>query len=572
MSDLEMRARRAGEAAREEARLRAQDVGMPGGARGKVRGSRPRVLVAAGLATVLVGVVALAGIVDGVPVPLIESARPSPPSQTVDPVAEGGVLPVPEVGEALPAYLEDGRPVFVSQPEAGEVVVLDAVDPRAPWGWQQLVAYCSSSGWFEELRHGSRFNGWGEYLGGPSPGGLASYPSEVMADGESVRVTGPRGEPPERLDAADTRERAQRGPNCDGNRDAGSKPTTAATYHHVPPELAAIDGADVAADRWTWVTLVIGGVAGEPRVCNADGTCPANAPAVADIFGGQNTVLLDRVPRTVLARADAQGAVEVIVPATDEDGPHPGRISAHDRQPSYALPAPGETQATHLPDLTPVFLVHDADGEVRVLEATSPANPTSLVGWCVGDDVFIDANGIRYEPDGRPLVATREGLRRFPSELVSLGEAQGIRITGSLAAGEQGDAGVHSVPAPDCTVVIRHQPDEGTPVYEPGLQINDESWVWVRMHLERVNGELYLCAGSDQPCGQLGDPNIGLICEQSDPENPETLRCEPYRDPVVTTPGAEPFDNPRLMLVRGHDNGRAVDIRHPVSEAQASTR
>jgi hypothetical protein len=572
MSEFDMRARRAGEAAREEARLRMQDVPMSGDARLRGRASRSRVMVAAGLATVLVAVVALAGVVDGVRVPLIEPARPTPPAQTVEPVAEGGVLPVPEVGEALPAYLDDGRPVFVSHPEAGEVVVLDAVDPRAPWGWQQLVAYCSSSGWFEELRHGSRFNGWGEYTGGPSPAGLASYPSELAADGESVRVTGPRGEPPERLDAADTRQKAQRGPNCDGNRDADSNPTSSSTYHQVPTDLPASSGTDLPTDRWTWVTLVIGGVAGTPLVCDADGTCPADAPAVAGISGGQDTVLLDRLPRTVLARRDAQGAIEVILPATDEDGPHPGRISAHDREPMFEVPPRGEVRAAHLPDLTPIFLVHDADGDVRVLEATSPANPTSLVSWCVGNDVFLDARGIRYEADGRPVVAAREGLRRFPSELADLGEARGIRLTGDLVTGEQGDGEVHSVPAPNCTQIIGHQPDERTHVFEPGLQINDERWVWVRMHVERVDGDLYLCAGSDQPCGKLGDPNIGAICEQSDPDDPDTLECEPYRDPVVITPGAQPFDTPRLMLVRGNDNGRAVEIREPHSDAQPAGR
>ncbi len=568
ISDVENRARRAGEAARAEAALRVRDVRMPGVAPGRVRRVRPRLVVAAGVVTALVGAVVVAGVVDRVPAPVIDPARPN--DQAVGPVAEDGVLPVPEVGEALAAYLADGRPVFVSHPEAGEVVVLDAVDPRAPGGWQQLVAYCSSSGWFEELRHGSRFNGWGEYAGGPAPAGLAAYPSELAADGDSVRVTGPRGEPPERLGSADRHPQPQRGPNCDGNRDAGSNPPTAATYHQPPAGTPAVDGQDVPADRWIWATLVIGGVAAEPKVCDADGTCPADAPDVAGIERGEEWGLLGRVPRALFARRGADGTVEVIVPATDEDGPHPGHTTAAGREPLYDVPSAGEARPAHLPDLTPIFLVHDTDGQVRVFDAASPANPTNLVGWCAGDEVFVDAAGTRYATDGRPATPADEGLRQYPAELVDIGETRGIRITGNPVDGEDGE--VASLPAGGCTETLGHQPDARTPVYEPGLQINDERWVWVRMHLESVDGELYLCAGSDQPCGELGDPDIGASCIQTDPADPDTLECEPYRDPIVTTPGAEPFDTPRLMLVHGDDNGRTVDIRLPPPSAEGSIR
>lgn len=127
------------------------------------------------------------------------------------PVAEDGVLPVPAVGEALPAYLEDGRPVFVSHPEEGDVVVVDAEDSRTVGGWRQLVTYCPSSGWFTEARHASRFNGWGEWTGGPSPAGLAPYPSELIDDGNAVRVTGPRQAHPGRDVVHDQR---PQGPPC----------------------------------------------------------------------------------------------------------------------------------------------------------------------------------------------------------------------------------------------------------------------------------------------------------------------------------------------------------------------
>ena len=568
MSEFEVRAQRAGEAARAEARLRAKEIRIPDSTRGEVRRTRPRLMVAAGAATVLVGAVVLAGVADRVPVPFIEEAPLSVPAE---PVAVDGVLPVPEVGEALPAYLEDGRPVFVSQPEAGAVVVLDAVDPRAPWGWQHLVAYCSSSGWFEELRHGSRFDGWGVWAGGPSPGGLASYPAELNADGDRVQVTGPRLEPPERPDPTDTPQQQPRGPSCVEGPDPASDPATSATYHRTPTDPPAVSGRDVPADRWAWVTLVIGGVSGEPRICDPDGTCDPDAPAVAGISGGQTGVLIDRVPRAVLARRDAAGLVEVILPATDQGGPHPGWISTDEREPVFAVPPPGEVRALVLPDLTPVFLVNAADGDVLLLEATSTATPTSLVGWCVDEGAFLDARGIGYAPDGRPQVAAHGGLRRLAIEVVEFGETRGVRITGGAVVGDEGNADVGSTPAPDCAEVVRHEPDDTTAVYEPGIQIHDERWVWARMHLERVGDELYLCAGNDHPCGEPGDPDAEPICGYDDPDETDTFECGPYRDPVVTTPGAEPFDTPRLMLVRVGDGGRTVEIREPFPDREATT-
>jgi hypothetical protein len=568
MSEFEMRAQRAGEAAREEARLRAKEIRIPQSTRGGVRRSRSRLMIAAGAATVLVGAVVLAGVADRVPVPFIEEAPLSVPAE---PVAVNGMLPVPEVGEAMPAYLEDGRPVFVSHPEAGEVVVLDAVDPRAPWGWQHLVAYCSSSGWFEELRHGSRFDGWGEWTGGPSPGGLATYPSEVTADGDRVRVTGPRSQPPERRDPTDARQQEPRGPSCAEGTYPASDPASAAIYHRAPTDPPAVKGMDVPTGRWAWGTLVIGGVSGEPRVCDPDGTCDADALSVAGISGGQEGVLIDRVPRALLARRTADGLVEVILPATEQHGTHPGWISADEREPLFAVPPPGEVRALLLPDLTPVFLVHAEDAEVLVLEATSTANPTRLVGWCVGERVFLDARGIGYTPDGRPQVAIREGLRHLVIEVVEFGETRGVRITGGAVSGGWADAKVDSAPAPDCAEVVRHEPDDTTAVYEPGVQIHEERWVWARMHLERVDGELYLCAGSDQPCGEPGDPDAESICGHNDREDADTLECEPYRDPIVTTPGAEPFDTPRLMLVRVGDSGRTVEIRAPFPGGDTAT-
>jgi hypothetical protein len=65
-------------------------------------------------------------------------------------------------------HLEDGTPVFVSHPEAGPLLVLDATSPHQG---NKLVAYCGSSALFEDLYHGSRFTGWGDWIAGRAPPG-----------------------------------------------------------------------------------------------------------------------------------------------------------------------------------------------------------------------------------------------------------------------------------------------------------------------------------------------------------------------------------------------------------------
>lgn len=43
-----------------------------------------------------------------------------------------------------------------------------------------LSRYCESSGWFEDPCHGSRWNRWGEWTGGPAPRGLDRHKSEIV--------------------------------------------------------------------------------------------------------------------------------------------------------------------------------------------------------------------------------------------------------------------------------------------------------------------------------------------------------------------------------------------------------
>jgi cytochrome b6-f complex iron-sulfur subunit len=75
------------------------------------------------------------------------------------------------------------------------------------------VPWCQTSQWFECPCHGSRYNRWGEYTGGPAPRGLDRY-SSFVDEGTGMFVvdlgnliTGPAR-------TANALEQPQEGPNC----------------------------------------------------------------------------------------------------------------------------------------------------------------------------------------------------------------------------------------------------------------------------------------------------------------------------------------------------------------------
>ncbi|WP_052664465.1 ubiquinol-cytochrome c reductase iron-sulfur subunit [Nitriliruptor alkaliphilus] len=75
------------------------------------------------------------------------------------------------------------------------------------------VPWCQTSQWFECPCHGSRYNRWGEYTGGPAPRGLDRY-SSFVDEGTGMfvvdlgdMITGPAR-------TANALEQPQEGPNC----------------------------------------------------------------------------------------------------------------------------------------------------------------------------------------------------------------------------------------------------------------------------------------------------------------------------------------------------------------------
>ena len=523
-------------------------------------GGRPLLVVAFSLVAVLLVVVVVVGQFDTPEIPIIDPDTPIP-LEVMQPMAEDGVLPVPAVGEVIAAYLADGRPVFITHPAEGDVLVLDAMSPHAPHGANELMAFCPSSGWFEDYYHGSRFNPWGDWTSGPAPTALPAYPSELSSGGETVRVTAEVEEGRDRTDERGDGQ-PQQGPTCAPNRDAPVE----AIVHRPPDPAPAMDGDEVPSDRWVWATLVLGGTNDAPLVCSTDGTCTDDAPPVAGARMNGTGALLDRAPAVYLARRDAGDGVQLIRPADPHD--HTTPLPGTETQNLYPVPPPGEVIAVQLPDRTPVFIAHREDGEVHVLEAWSNQRPATLVGWCTTERQFADVHSSRYDDAGQALGAPPSArLSTYPFETVQVGETAAVRITGTPddRTEDPPTDGRQPENMPDCAggSWVSHQPSEDTHVYDDGVQIRGERWRWVRMRVDRFDGDLYLCASNDQPCGRRGDPNAGSICGQQREGAAGEPDCRPYRDPVVVTESIAPFETPRLLLVRGSDDGRTAHLRKP---------
>lgn len=74
------------------------------------------------------------------------------------------------------------------------------------------VPWCQSSQWFECPCHGSKYNKWGEWVGGPAPRGLDRFPSSVDDAGNLIVSTGIVTTGPART--ARVLQQEAEGPNC----------------------------------------------------------------------------------------------------------------------------------------------------------------------------------------------------------------------------------------------------------------------------------------------------------------------------------------------------------------------
>lgn len=66
------------------------------------------------------------------------------------------------------------------------------------------------------------------------------------------------------------------------------------------------------------------------------------------------------------------------------------------------VPSRGDTEAAFLADGHPVFVVHDWDGTVVVIEAVSAHLPDDTMAWCPSSRTIDDVpHGARWDPQGR---------------------------------------------------------------------------------------------------------------------------------------------------------------------------
>jgi hypothetical protein len=110
---------------------------------------------------------------------------------TVRSLAGPEVLEVPASGVA-PAFLSDGRPVFVVHHADGSISVIDGFSSHRPFGLLDIVGWCPSTSEFVELAHEARFDEFGNWVSaGPAPSGLATFDFDVVerdASGNPVAI------------------------------------------------------------------------------------------------------------------------------------------------------------------------------------------------------------------------------------------------------------------------------------------------------------------------------------------------------------------------------------------------
>lgn len=129
---------------------------------------------------------------------------------------ERAPLRIPEGGISVvvwdPSIPAAGRNYGDDHAQLDETTGLMALYSQACPHLGCAVPWCQSSQWFECPCHGSRYNRYGEWVGGPAPRGLDRYASFIDEDGQFIVdlsnfLTGPAR-------TANVLEQPQEGPSC----------------------------------------------------------------------------------------------------------------------------------------------------------------------------------------------------------------------------------------------------------------------------------------------------------------------------------------------------------------------
>jgi hypothetical protein len=214
------------------------------------------------------------------------------------------VLNVPPVGQAAPANLADGRPVFVVHQADGTVGVIDGISTHVPFGLAKLNVWCRSSQLFEDLFHGSKWTQDGDYVLGPAPTGLVTYETTMLPDGQ-VEVGTAIAAVPRSSDSSFQ----PRGPFCETS--------TNILYPTLPTQVFESPSEVVAASPSGWVAMKgqLTEVAGRAELCSvytAGPGCPdgvvVNGLDLTGLFGTNSGTV---IPGTFIARVVDDSLVDL---------------------------------------------------------------------------------------------------------------------------------------------------------------------------------------------------------------------------------------------------------------------
>jgi hypothetical protein len=117
------------------------------------------------------------------------------------------VVTVPVRGEAEPAFLSDGHPIFVVHHEDGSVTVVDAFSTHRAFGFEEIVVWCPTTRHLVEWAHEAHWDEFGRWhSAGPAPSGLPTYAFDVTArdsngDPAAIRIGEPQEPDPGRSPA-----------------------------------------------------------------------------------------------------------------------------------------------------------------------------------------------------------------------------------------------------------------------------------------------------------------------------------------------------------------------------------
>ncbi|MGI9648889.1 MAG: ubiquinol-cytochrome c reductase iron-sulfur subunit [Acidimicrobiia bacterium] len=113
----------------------------------------------------------------------------------------------------------------------------------------------------------------------------------------------------------------------------------------------------------------------------------------------------------------------VVSVSSDDSGSDDGLLAV------LEVPLLGETESGSLRDGRPVFVVHDLDGTVVVVEAVSAHLPDDSMAWCPSSRTIDDVvHGARWDAQGRYVAGPgRTNLGRYDIEVADGQEELEVR-------------------------------------------------------------------------------------------------------------------------------------------------